>query len=92
MATDSSNDVYAAGIFSGTADFDPGSGVYDLTPVGGQDGFLVKLSPIGRVPTLSSWGVVWLAGLLAISTLGILIRKDVRRVSDGPVRAADLGP
>ncbi len=40
---DSSNNVYVTGVFNGLADFDPGAGTSNLTPVGGADAYLFKL-------------------------------------------------
>ena len=36
--------IIIAGYFRGTADFDPGPGVFNMTPVGGIDLFLMKLN------------------------------------------------
>jgi ELWxxDGT repeat protein len=43
--------VYIAGTFNGTADFDPGAGVYNLTSAGGEDAFISVLDSTG--------GLVW---------------------------------
>lgn len=43
--------VYVTGAFRGTADFDPGPGVLDLTGAGGRDVFVWKLTGLG--------GLVW---------------------------------
>jgi hypothetical protein len=45
---DTSSDVYLAGAFSGSCDFDPGSGAYTLTSVGGDDIFVLKLDSSGN--------------------------------------------
>jgi hypothetical protein len=37
LAVDAAGNTYLVGIFSGTADFDPGNGVSNLTSAGGQD-------------------------------------------------------
>lgn len=44
IMVDASTNIYCTGEFAGTADFDPGAGVYDLTYSGGQsDVFVLKL-------------------------------------------------
>ena len=52
VAVDSSGNVYVAGSFSGTADFDPGSGTANLSAVGFEDGFVLKLNANGAY----QWG------------------------------------
>lgn len=47
IETDSSGNVFAVGHFSGTADFDPGSGTANLTASGIYDGFMLKLNSSG---------------------------------------------
>jgi hypothetical protein len=50
VATDASNNVYVAGGFSETPDFDPGPGTANLTNVGGAfsgDGYICKLNSAG---------------------------------------------
>jgi hypothetical protein len=51
IAVDSSGNVYITGIFAGTSDFDPGTGVYDLTTPGETSDFIEKLNANG--------GFVW---------------------------------
>jgi hypothetical protein len=51
IAVSNNNFIYCAGLFSGTADFNPGIGTSNLTSVGGQDVFLVKL---GQCSTTTS--------------------------------------
>ncbi len=48
IALDSADNVYCAGLFSGTADFDPGPGVYSFTSVG-WDHFVWKLDSAGAL-------------------------------------------
>ena len=56
VALDSSGNVYVAGRFRGTADFDPGSGTQNLTSKGGEDGFVVKLDSNGDFVWAKSFG------------------------------------
>ncbi len=45
---DNSENIYAIGNFSGTVDFDPGSGTFDLTSSGSSDVFISKLDSSGN--------------------------------------------
>lgn len=47
VAVDAGGNVYTTGYFNGTVDFDPGSGVTNLTSVGGADIFISKLDSSG---------------------------------------------
>jgi hypothetical protein len=48
---DSSGNVFCAGTFAGTVDFDPGPGVTSISPQGGNpaDSFVLKLDPGGNL-------------------------------------------
>jgi hypothetical protein len=48
IITDLRKNVYVTGIFSGTCDFDPGSGNFNLTSVGQDDIFIIKLDSNGN--------------------------------------------
>ncbi len=45
VAVDVGSNVYTVGGFPATADFDPGTGIYNLTPAGSSDAFISKLGP-----------------------------------------------
>ena len=47
IAVDATANVYIAGFFKSTADFDPGPGVYNLTVTGMDDMFFLKLDASG---------------------------------------------
>lgn len=56
IATDASGNVYLTGFFDGTVDFDPGSGVSDLTSEGDRDVFLQKLDASGNFEWAVAYG------------------------------------
>src|SRR5689334_11546193 len=47
--TGGTNDVYTTGWFSGTVDFDPGVGVFNLTSAGALDVYISKLDNEGHL-------------------------------------------
>jgi Calx-beta domain/Putative metal-binding motif/Thrombospondin type 3 repeat/Beta-propeller repeat len=48
VAVDGSGNVYTAGTFAGTADFDPGAAAFNMTSAGGNDYFILKLDASGN--------------------------------------------
>jgi hypothetical protein len=48
IVTDIANNIYVTGDFSGTVDFDPGSGIVNKTANGGRDIFVLKLNSNGN--------------------------------------------
>lgn len=48
ITIDGLGNIYTTGYFAGTADFDPGSGTYNLTSVGSYDIFILKLNSSGN--------------------------------------------
>lgn len=56
LALDNSGNMIAVGSFSGTVDFDPGSGTASLTSKGGTDIYIQKLDPSGNLIWAKSIG------------------------------------
>src|SRR6185436_9655371 len=56
MAVDASGNVYLTGSFTGTADFDPGAGTFNLVSAGTFDVFVVKLNSSGDLLWAKSMG------------------------------------
>lgn len=56
ITLDNQGNVYVTGDFTGTVDFDPDSGVFNLTSTSGSDIFVVKLD--------SNGGFVWAKGVV----------------------------
>lgn len=56
VAVDRSGNVYVAGEFSGTVDFDPGAGVDNHDSNGSKDAFLAKYAADGTFQWARSWG------------------------------------
>jgi uncharacterized protein (DUF2249 family) len=48
IAIDGAGYIYFNGRFSGTADLDPGAGVFNITVAGSFDAYVVKLNPAGN--------------------------------------------
>jgi len=56
IAVDATGNVYVSGIFRATVDFDPGSGVANLSSTGEYDAFVMKLDPNGNLIWAKSAG------------------------------------
>ena len=56
IALDNKGFVYTTGYFTGTADFDPGSGVYNMTSAGFNDIFVIKLTAGGSLVWVKQMG------------------------------------
>ncbi|MCT4623298.1 MAG: hypothetical protein N4A46_06710, partial [Schleiferiaceae bacterium] len=56
ISTDKDNNIYVCGDFSGTVDFDPGSGVYNVSSNGNRDGFILKISESGIFKKVITFG------------------------------------
>ncbi|WP_027420434.1 T9SS type A sorting domain-containing protein [Crocinitomix catalasitica] len=48
IETDTENNIYICGFFTGTIDFDPGDGIENRTAVHDRDAYVLKLSPAGE--------------------------------------------
>ncbi len=56
MCTDGNDNVYMAGFYAGTIDFDPGPGTDIHELIGTHDAFLLKMSPSGDFIWAGTWG------------------------------------
>lgn len=56
IALDTFNNVYVGGLFYTQTDFDPGPGVFNITPVGSADIFICKLDSNGNFRWAKSMG------------------------------------
>lgn len=56
ITSDEFGNVYAAGVFASTTDFDPSAGVSNLTSNGGLDVYLVKTNPQGEFIWAKNFG------------------------------------
>lgn len=67
ITTDTSNNVYTSGIFSGTGDFDPGADTFTMVSVGFYDGFVSKLDASGDFEYAWGFGDEFIDGGFEIS-------------------------
>jgi hypothetical protein len=62
IATDGYGNMYIAGWYDYTADFDPGPDIVERTPVGEEDAFLSKFAWTGDFQWVCVWGSGWKDG------------------------------
>ena len=67
IGLDTNGNVLVGGSFHETVDFDPGSGIFNLTAAGGSDAFLLKLNANGDFIWAKSFGGTGTDVLLGIS-------------------------
>ncbi|NQX98560.1 MAG: SBBP repeat-containing protein [Flavobacteriales bacterium] len=68
ITTNTAGDVYLTGFYTGTADFDPGAAIFNLTSNGGGDIFIEKLTTNGNFVWAKSIGGLSWDGVNSITT------------------------
>ena len=58
VLTDANNNIFVAGSFNGTVDFDPGVAEYNVTSAGQYDCFVIKFDPLGNFLWVKTFGGV----------------------------------
>jgi hypothetical protein len=67
LAVNAEDTIWSAGSFSGTADFDPGSGTANLVATSDEfNGFAMKLNGMAPMPLFDVWGYIGLAMALIL--------------------------
>jgi len=56
LAIDDAANIYVSGTFTGAADFDPGAGTHNMTPLGGTDSYVLKLDTSGTFVWAAQFG------------------------------------
>ncbi len=80
IALDQSKNIYVTGNFRGTADFDPGLGIFYITSVGddnGGDGYVCKLDSIGNF--------LWAAAFTGWDNYSSAVCKSISSAPNGDV-------
>jgi hypothetical protein len=67
-AVDRSGNIFTAGYFDDTLDFDPGAGVYKMVPKGFTDACITKLDAQGNFLWAKSFGGSYVAAAVAVAT------------------------
>ncbi len=73
ITVDSSGNVYVAGEFGYTVDFDPGPGVYTVTASGAMDVYIAKYTPAGTLSWVKTLGGTGYCQKIKIDTAGNII-------------------
>ncbi len=72
---DLNGNVFLAGQFTGTQDFNPGSGTYNMTGIGGYDTYTLKLD--------SNGDFIWANAFLNTTTAGNISTHGIKVTNDG---------
>lgn len=72
VASDALNNVFLAGIFDGTVDFDPGLSVNNVSTIGSTDAFVLKLNSAGNFVWVKNIG-----GVGGCTTRGLCLATDL---------------
>ena len=92
LLRDAAGDLYVAGAFEGSTDFDPGAATQALTSLGGEDGFVTKLSAAGALLWVRRFGGIGADQVtgIALDGLGRVFATGTFTGSASPAPA--LGP
>jgi len=71
-------EVHVSGKFSGTVDFDPGPGTFELNSVGPSDGFVVRLGLADPTPATGPTGALLMLVLMSALLITALLRRRAR--------------
>jgi len=67
LSLDNAGNIYTAGYFDSTVDFDPGAGVYTLTSKGDWDAFVLKLDANGAFVWVKAMGGSGQNGIVSVT-------------------------
>lgn len=70
LILDDTGNIYMAGEFNGTVDFDPGTGVSNLTAVGTSDAYVAKYTPAGALVWATRVGAAQGASVMTMDASG----------------------